>query len=135
MENNLIILGLIFYLTGSIPFAYILPKILGFGDLRNVGSGNIGATNVLRAGNKTLAFIVLLLDLLKGFLPFLILKEYIILSHSERVIYLLASLAIFGHIFPIWLKFKGGKGVATYIGYLLAANYLLGFTFIFFWYI
>ena len=133
MENNLIIIALLFYFIGSISFAYILPKILGFGDIRNIGSGNVGATNVLRTGNKKLAFLVLLLDILKGYLPLLVLKNNFLPTINEEIIYLVGSLTIIGHIFPIWLKFKGGKGVATYIGYIFAVNYLLGLLFIFSW--
>ena len=133
MEVDFIILSLIFYIIGSIPFAYILTKLLGFGDIRNIGSGNVGATNVLRTGNKILAFIVLLLDILKGFLPLIILKTYLPANTPEITIYSIASLTIVGHLFPIWLKFKGGKGVATYIGYAFAINYILGLIFIFSW--
>ena len=133
MEINFFILVLILYIIGSIPFGYILTKLFNLGDIRDIGSGNIGATNVLRTGNKTLAFVVLFLDILKGFLPLIILKNYFLLNNSEIIIYLIASLTILGHLFPIWLKFKGGKGVATYIGYLFAVNYLLGLIFIFSW--
>ena len=133
MEVDFIILSLIFYLIGSIPFAYLLTKLLGFGDIRNIGSGNVGATNVLRTGNKILAFIVLLLDILKGFLPLIILKTYLPINTPEITIYTIASLTILGHLFPIWLKFKGGKGVATYIGYIFATNYIFGLIFIFSW--
>ena len=133
MEVDFIILSLIFYLIGSIPFAYLLTKLLGFGDIRNIGSGNVGATNVLRTGNKILAFIVLLLDILKGFLPLIILKTYLPENTPEITIYSIASLTIVGHLFPIWLKFKGGKGVATYIGYIFATNYIFGLIFIFSW--
>ena len=125
MEINFIILVLILYIIGSIPFGYILTKLFNLGDIRDIGSGNIGATNVLRTGDKTLAFVVLSLDILKGFLPLIILKNYFLLTSSEITIYLIASLTILGHLFPIWLKFKGGKGVSTYIGYLFAINYLL----------
>ena len=133
MEFDFIILSLISYLIGSIPFAYILTKLLGFGDIRNIGSGNVGSTNVLRTGNKILAFIVLLLDILKGFLPLIILKTYLPTNTPEITIYSIASLTILGHLFPIWLKFKGGKGVATYIGYIFATNYIFGLVFIFSW--
>ena len=122
------------YLSGSIPFGLILGKIFGNIDIRKIGSGNIGTTNVLRTGNKTLAFIVLVLDVLKGYLPLIIIKEfYIIINYEFFLIYLLTSFTIIGHIYPIWLKFKGGKGVATYIGYIFAINYVLGTIFIFSW--
>ena len=133
METSFIILAIVCYLIGSIPFAYILTKFLGLGDIRSIGSGNVVASNVLRTCNKTLAFIVLLLDILKGFLPLLILKNYLSINILETTIYLIASLTILGHLFPIWLKFKGGKGVATYIGYIFAINYILGLIFIFSW--
>ena len=133
MEINLIILAVICYFIGSIPFAYILTKLFGFGDVRNIGSGNVGATNVLRTGQKKLAFLVLFFDILKGFLPLIVIKNYLITSSSELIICSIASLTILGHIFPIWLKFKGGKGVATYIGYIFAINYIFGLIFIFAW--
>ena len=137
---EIIILGIFFYIIGSIPFAYLLPKLFGIGDIRKIGSGNVGATNVLRLGNKKIAAIVLLLDILKGFLPFLYFKNlnnfsdifYIEFSNAI-IIYFLAALPIIGHLFPIWLRFKGGKGVATYIGFLLGSNYIFGIIFIFSW--
>ena len=133
MENNLIILAVICYFIGSIPFAYILTKLFGFGDVRNIGSGNVGATNVLRTGKKKLAFLVLFFDILKGFVPLIVLKNYLITNSSELIVCSIASLTILGHIFPIWLKFKGGKGVATYIGYIFAINYIFGLIFVFSW--
>ena len=133
MENNLIILAVICYFIGSIPFAYILTKLFGFGDVRNIGSGNVGATNVLRTGKKNLAFLVLFFDILKGFVPLIVLKNYLFTNSSELIVCSIASLTILGHIFPIWLKFKGGKGVATYIGYIFAINYIFGLIFIFAW--
>ena len=133
MILNILII-IIVYLIGSIPFAYILPKILGLGDIRNIGSGNIGATNVLRTGNKKIALVVLILDFLKGLIPLIILKNYLVNNENGVDIYYIISLfAIIGHIFPIWLKFKGGKGVATYIGYIFALNYIYGLIFIFSW--
>ena len=133
MENNLIILAVICYFIGSIPFAYILTKLFGFGDVRNIGSGNVGATNVLRTGQKKLAFLVLFFDILKGFVPLIVLKNYLFTNSSELIVCAISSLTILGHIFPIWLKFKGGKGVATYIGYIFAINYIFGLIFIFAW--
>ena len=130
---DIFLVTLLSYLSGSVPFGLILTKIFSKVDIRKIGSGNIGATNVLRTGNKTLALTVLSLDILKGFLPLIILKNYFLLNNSEIIIYLIASLTILGHLFPIWLKFKGGKGVATYIGYLFSINYLLGLIFIFSW--
>ncbi len=133
MEINLIIIAILCYLIGSVSFAYIFTKISGFGDVRNIGSGNVGATNVLRTGNKKLAFVVLLLDILKGFLPLIILKNYFSANSAEIIVCSIASLTILGHLFPIWLKFKGGKGVATYIGYSFAIDYIFGLIFIFSW--
>lgn len=122
---------IVFYLIGSIPFALILTKLLGHGDIRDIGSGNVGATNVLRTGNKYLAFAVLCLDILKGLLPFIIVNYLydINIIHSA----FLCHFAILGHIFPIWLKFKGGKGIATYIGFLIGLNFLIGLLFLVTW--
>ena len=130
---DLFIFGFSSYLIGSIPFAYLLPKLFGFGDIRKIGSGNVGSTNVLRTGNKFLAIIVLLFDILKGFLPFFCLKIFLWNDETNLTIYLVSSLVIVGHLFPIWLKFKGGKGVATYIGFLFSINYLFGLIFICSW--
>lgn len=99
------------YLLGSIPFGLLLTKFSGGGDIRSIGSGNIGATNVLRTGRKGLAALTLLLDLLKGFFAVWLAQRYF--SGSEAVA---AAGAFFGHLYPIWLNFKGGKGVATYAG-------------------
>ena len=131
LSTNFIFIVL-FYFLGSLPFALILPKIFGYGDIRNIGSGNVGATNVLRTGNKYLAFIVLCLDVLKGLLPFIILNLYF---HEMDMLLavLLCHFTILGHIFPIWLKFKGGKGVATYIGFLFGLNAILGISFLIVW--
>ena len=102
------------YLLGSIPFGLILTKLAGHGDLRDIGSGNIGATNVLRTGNKALAALTLILDLLKGTAAVLIGARF-----GQDAALLGGLGAILGHLFPIWLGFRGGKGVATYIGVLL----------------
>ena len=122
----------IFYLVGSIPFALLITKVFGHGDIRNIGSGNVGATNVLRTGNKFLAFLVLGLDVLKGLFPFILLNLF-----SENISLLqtifLCHFSILGHIFPIWLKFKGGKGVATYIGFLFGVNLILALFFLVTW--
>lgn len=110
---------LIGYLIGSIPFGLILTRLAGLGDVRKIGSGNIGATNVLRTGNKTLAFMTLAADMLKGTVAFMLLQSKFGIDHG-----LIAGLGAFlGHCFPIWLKFKGGKGVAVYFG-ILAPVYL-----------
>jgi glycerol-3-phosphate acyltransferase PlsY len=103
------------YLFGSIPSGYLLARAAGLGDVRKIGSGNIGATNVLRTGNKGLAALTLILDALKGTLPVLLASHYLGLYPA-----LLAGLGAFlGHLFPVWLGFKGGKGVATYLGVLI----------------
>ena len=117
MEYSLYILA---YLIGSIPFGLLLTKIAGHGDIRDIGSGNIGATNVLRTGNKFLALMTLLLDVLKAIVPLLILRT--ILPHAALTPMLLpiGLFIIIGHCYPVWLKFKGGKGVATTLGVLLA---------------
>ena len=120
-----------FYLIGSIPFALILTKLFGHGDIRNIGSGNVGATNVLRTGNKYLAIAVLCLDILKGLAPFIIINSLYNINILHSVF--LCHFAILGHIFPIWLKFKGGKGVATYIGFLIGFNFLIGVYFLVTW--
>ena len=122
---------IVFYLIGSIPFALILTKLLGHGDIRNIGSGNVGATNVLRTGNKYLAISVLCLDILKGLAPFIIINSLYDINILHSVF--LCHFAIIGHIFPIWLKFKGGKGVATYIGFLIGFNFLIGVYFLLTW--
>ena len=116
------------YLSGSIPFGLILTKIFGGQDVRQIGSGNIGATNVLRTGNKYLAATTLILDILKGYFPVVITQYFF-----SEYIQLSGLMAFLGHIFPIWLKFKGGKGVATYLGILLASSYGLSILFIFTW--
>ena len=116
------------YLLGSIPFGFILTKIFIKKDIRKSGSGNIGASNVLRSGGKILGLLTLLLDGAKGYFAILItlnnFQDYLILS---------ASLTFMGHLFPIWLKFKGGKGVATYLGILFAINFILAIVFILTW--
>lgn len=122
---------IVFYLIGSIPFALILTKLFGHGDIRNIGSGNVGATNVLRTGNKYLAIAVLCLDILKGLAPFIIINSLYDINILHSVF--LCHFAILGHIFPIWLKFKGGKGVATYIGFLIGFNFLIGVYFLVTW--
>ena len=124
-----IVLVVVFsYFCGSIPFGLILTKIFSNQDIREIGSGNIGATNVLRAGNKYLAFVTLFLDILKGYIPVLLAKQFF-----PELLQLSALLVFLGHLFPIWLKFKGGKGVATFLGILLATSYGLTALFIFTW--
>ncbi|KQW30850.1 glycerol-3-phosphate acyltransferase [Rhizobium sp. Root274] len=119
--TNVAIVLLLGYLLGSIPFGLLLTKMAGLGDLRSIGSGNIGATNVLRTGNKKLAAATLLLDALKATAAALIAQA--LFGHNAG---LLAGFAAFiGHLFPVWLGFKGGKGVATYIGTLLGVAPLM----------
>ena len=125
---DIIIVILFSYLSGSIPFGLILTKIFGDQDIRNIGSGNIGATNVLRTGNKFLAALTLVLDILKGYIPVIIAQQYF-----PGLIQLSCLLAFLGHVFPVWLKFKGGKGVATYLGILFALSIQLSFLFMFTW--
>ncbi len=121
-------IGIISYLIGSIPFGFILTKIFLKKDIREIGSGNIGATNALRTGNKLIGYSTLLLDVMKAILPVL----YVKINHPE-LIYIASLCAFLGHVFPIWLKFKGGKGVATYLGILFTINILLGFIFCVTW--
>jgi glycerol-3-phosphate acyltransferase PlsY len=118
MDINLIIVAVYSYLLGSIPFGLVLTKIFLKKDIREIGSGNIGTTNVLRTGKKSLAVATLVLDLLKGYFSIVITFIYF-----ENLISYSALICFTGHIFPIWLKFKGGKGVATYLGVILALSY------------
>ena len=112
-----IVTALISYLFGSIPFGYLFTKILLKKDIRNIGSGNIGATNVLRAGNKSLGYLTLILDIAKAVVPVIYIK-----FNYPDLVYVSALCAFLGHLFPIWLKFKGGKGVATFVGILISIN-------------
>ena len=127
---DLILIVLVCYFLGSIPFGFILTKFFLKQDIREIGSGNIGATNVLRTGNKSIGYLTLLLDILKAVIPVIFIK----INFSEYLF--ISSLSVFlGHVFPIWLKFKGGKGVATYLGILFCINYILGFVFILVWFL
>ena len=121
-------IGIISYLMGSIPFGFILTKTFLKKDIREIGSGNIGATNALRTGNKLIGYSTLLLDVVKAILPVL----YVKIIHPE-LIYIASLCAFLGHVFPVWLKFKGGKGVATYVGILFTINIFLGFIFCVSW--
>ena len=121
-------IGIISYLMGSIPFGFILTKTFLNKDIREIGSGNIGATNALRTGNKLIGYSTLLLDVMKAILPVL----YVKINHPE-LIYIASLCAFLGHVFPVWLKFKGGKGVATYVGILFTINIFLGFIFCVSW--
>ena len=116
------------YLFGSIPFGLLLTKFFIKQDIRKFGSGNIGATNVLRTGNKILAFSTLVLDILKGYIPVAISQNYF-----PDLIQISSLMVFLGHIFPVWLKFKGGKGVATYLGILFAISLSSSLLFVFTW--
>ena len=124
MTTEIVIVFIASYLSGSIPFGLILTKIFLNKDLRKIGSKNIGATNVLRTGSKPIAGLTLFLDVSKGIIPILITKEYF-----TDLIYLSSLAAFLGHIFPVWLKFKGGKGVATYLGIIFVLSFNLGVIF------
>ena len=128
MTTEIVIVFIASYLSGSIPFGLILTKIFLNKDLRKIGSKNIGATNVLRTGNKKVAGLTLFLDISKGIIPILITREYF-----ADLIYLSSLAAFLGHIFPVWLKFKGGKGVATYLGIIFILSFNLGVTFCVSW--
>ena len=128
MTTEIITVFIASYLSGSIPFGLILTKIFLNKDLRKIGSKNIGATNVLRTGNKIVAGLTLFLDISKGIIPILITKEYF-----TDLIYLSSLAAFLGHIFPVWLKFKGGKGVATYLGIIFILSFNLGVIFCVSW--
>ena len=110
------------YLLGSIPFGLLLTKYAGLGDIRAIGSGNIGATNVMRTGNKKLGIATLLLDAAKGAIAVLLVRQL----YSEQLALLAALFVVIGHIYPVWLRFKGGKGVATSIGALFGLHWMLG---------
>ena len=126
---EILVVSILAYLIGSIPFGFILTKIFLKKDIRDIGSGNIGATNVLRTGNKSLGYGTLFLDVIKAVIPVI----YVKLNYPDYIF--IASLCVFlGHIFPIWLKFKGGKGVATYVGILFSINLTIGFVFIGVWF-
>ena len=127
---EILIISTLSYLIGSIPFGFLLTKFFLKKDIRNIGSGNIGATNVLRTGNKSIGYTTLIFDIVKAVIPIIYLK----LNYNDYI--LIASLCIFlGHVFPIWLKFKGGKGVATYVGILFSINLYIGLVFIGVWFV
>ena len=117
------------YLLGSIPFGLVLSRMAGLGDIRDIGSGNIGATNVLRTGNKFIAALTLLTDAAKGFIAVAIALELLGMSTA----YWAALAALLGHVFPVWLGFKGGKGVAVFIGTSIALSPLPGLSFLTVW--
>ena len=126
--QEIIIIGIYSYLLGSIPFGLILSKIFLKKDIRQSGSGNIGATNVLRSGGKVLGFLTLIMDGLKSYLAVMITIRFF-----SDYFFLSAILVFLGHLFPIWLKFKGGKGVATYLGILFGLNFFYALVFILSW--
>ena len=127
---DILIIGTISYLMGSIPFGLILTKLFLKKDIREIGSGNIGATNVLRSGNKIIGYSTLILDILKAVIPVIFVKIYYI-----DFLYVTSLCVFLGHVFPIWLKFKGGKGVATYVGILFAINIYFGIVFALCWFV
>ena len=135
----LLIFSFFGYLIGSVPFGLILTKMSGLGDIRNIGSGNIGATNVLRTGNKKIAFLTLILDGSKGALALFLLTfiftntSILSLYNYELIISVVAVSSILGHCFPIWLNFKGGKGVATGFGTILFLNLIVGIIALIIW--
>ncbi len=129
MEYTWIIYAAIGYLCGSIPFGLLLSRWAGLGDIRSIGSGNIGATNVLRTGNKKIAALTLLCDSLKGYFPVLLASLY-----GDGTAVIAAGLgALAGHLFPVWLNFKGGKGVATGLGVTFGWSWMLGLVFCVVW--
>ena len=127
---DIFLIGIISYLMGSIPFGLILTKIFLNKDIREIGSGNIGATNALRTGNKTVGYSTLILDILKAVVPVIYVKIF-----YQDLLYIASLCAFLGHVFPIWLKFKGGKGVATYVGILFTINFYLGIVFTISWFV
>jgi glycerol-3-phosphate acyltransferase PlsY len=132
----LVVTALLGYLLGSIPFGVLITRALGLGDLRSIGSGNIGATNVLRTGHKGLAALTLLLDLLKGTVAVLLVyevaKRYVAFE-AYQLSYVAGLGAFLGHLFPVWLRFLGGKGVATYIGVLIGLHWPAAVVFCLVW--
>ena len=124
-----LVIGLCSYLMGSIPFGFILTKLVLKKDIRHIGSGNIGATNVLRAGNKFIGYTTLVLDIAKAVIPVIYIK-----MNNPDYIFITSLCTFLGHVFPLWLKFKGGKGVATYVGILLSINIFNGIIFIIVWF-
>ena len=125
---EILIIGTICYLLGSIPFGFILTKIFLKKDIRDIGSGNIGATNALRTGNKFIGYTTLFFDIIKAVIPVIYIK-----INFPELLFIGSLCAFLGHVFPVWLKFKGGKGVATYVGILFALNIYFGLVFIIFW--
>ena len=127
---DIFLIGIISYFMGSVPFGFILTKIFLKKDIREIGSGNIGATNALRTGNKTIGYSTLVLDILKAVTPVIYVKIF-----YQDFLYIASLCTFLGHVFPIWLKFKGGKGVATYVGILFAINIYFGIIFTISWFV
>ena len=127
---DIFLIGIISYLIGSVPFGFILTKIFLKKDIREIGSGNIGATNALRTGNKSIGYSTLVLDILKAVAPVIYVKIF-----YQDFLHIVSLCVFLGHVFPVWLKFKGGKGVATYIGILFALNIYFGIIFTISWFI
>jgi acyl phosphate:glycerol-3-phosphate acyltransferase len=125
---DILFIGVTSYVIGSIPFGFILTKIFLKKDIRKIGSGNIGATNALRTGSKMIGYTTLFLDIVKAIIPVIYVKFY----YSD-LLYIASLCAFLGHVFPIWLKFKGGKGVATYVGILFALDIYFGLVFMITW--
>ena len=123
---TVIILFLISYIIGSIPFGLIFTNLWGYGDIRKLGSGNIGATNALRTGNKILALLVLFFDSFKSFFIIIFFKYFELLNNHEIYLFILLSGTVIGHCFPVWLNFRGGKGIATLLGGLIGVNFSIG---------
>ena len=126
---EIIIILIVSYLIGSIPFGLILTKLFLKKDIRDIGSGNIGATNALRTGNKLVGYGTLLLDVIKAMIPVI----YVKFNYADYI-FISALSAFLGHVFPIWLNFKGGKGVATYVGILFSINLIYGIIFAGIWF-
>ena len=127
---DIFIIGILSYIMGSIPFGFILTKIFLKQDIREIGSGNIGATNALRTGNKSIGYSTLCLDIFKSIVPVIYVKIF-----YQEFLYIASLCAFLGHVFPVWLKFKGGKGVATYVGILFAINIYFGIIFTISWFV
>ena len=130
MLADVFIAGVIGYLSGSVPYGLLLTRYAGLGDVRAIGSGNIGATNVLRTGRRGLAAATLVLDILKGLVPVLVVSYFFGAIPAALVA---GAMALVGHMFPVWLKFKGGKGVATYIGVAFGMLWPVGLGFALVW--
>ena len=125
---DILLIATICYFLGSIPFGFILTKIFLKKDIRDIGSGNIGATNALRTGNKLIGYSTLFFDIIKAVIPVIYIK-----INFPELLFIASLCAFLGHVFPIWLKFKGGKGVATYVGILFAINIYFGLVFLVSW--